>query len=296
LADALRTCRLSFGVVGLFSLFMNVLTLALPLYMLQVYDRVLGTNRIETLILLTAMAVMALLVLGLLDGLRAAVMARLGRWLSAHLAPVFLATSVQARLQGDEAGAQPLRDLGVLQNFVGGAGLTFLFDTPLVPLFVALVWLLHPDLGLLALGAAVLLFSLSLLNDLLTRKSLLEANVGQIRANLQAETIIRNAEVVRAMGMLPAMVDRWRRVHDGTLDATQRASQRSGAIIGFTKALRLIIQVAVLGTGALLVIRGELTSGSMIACSILIGRALAPVEQAMSAWKVFTAARIAYAP
>jgi len=133
LADALRTCRLSFGVVGLFSLFMNVLTLALPLYMLQVYDRVLGTNRIETLILLTAMAVMALLVLGLLDGLRAAVMARLGRWLSAHLAPVFLATSVQARLQGDEAGLFVGAALGAAGLFgsVGVALHCFHFDETL---------------------------------------------------------------------------------------------------------------------------------------------------------------------
>ncbi|WP_437376985.1 type I secretion system permease/ATPase [Inquilinus limosus] len=294
LADALRACRFSFVVIGLFSLVMNGLLLAQPLYMLQVYDRVLTTSRVETLIMLTAMAAAALLILGLLDMLRSAIMVRLGRWLNARLAPVFLASSVRARLQGDEAGAQPLRDLAAVQTFVGGSGLTFLFDAPLVPLFVALVWVLHPDLGILALGAALLLFSLSLLNDLLTRKPLLEANVAQIRANLQAETTIRNAEVVRAMGMLPAMVDRWRDVHERTLDAGQRASERSGMILGLTKALRFLVQVAILALGALLVIRGELSPGSMIACSILIGRALAPIEQAVTAWKVFIAARIAY--
>jgi ATP-binding cassette subfamily C protein/ATP-binding cassette subfamily C exporter for protease/lipase/ATP-binding cassette subfamily C protein EexD len=281
-------------VVGLFSVVMNTLMLAVPLYMLQVYDRVLTTGRVETLIMLTSMAVVALLMLGLLDALRTTVMVRLGRWLSARLAPVFLASSVRARLQGDDAGAQPLRDLSVLQSFVGGAGLAFLFDMPLVPLFVALVWLLHPDLGVLALGSALLLFFLSVLNDLLTRKAILEANVAQIRANLQAETTIRNAEVVRAMAMLPAMVDRWRVVNDRSLEATQKASERSGVIVGFTKSLRFLVQVMVLGAGALLVLEGELSPGSMIACSILIGRALAPVEQAMAAWKVFTAARIAY--
>lgn len=295
LTEALRACRSSFAIVGLFSLVMNALMLAYPLYMLNVYDRVLGTGRVETLVMLTGMAVAALLILGVLDALRSAIMVRLGRWLNARLAPIFLASSVRARLQGDEAGAQPLRDLAVVQSFVGGSGMTFLFDLPLVPVFVALVWLLHPDLGMLAIGAAVLLFSLSFLNDLLTRKALLEANVAQIRANLQAETAIRNAEVVQAMGMLPAMVERWRSVNERTLDATQTASGRSGAIVGLTKALRFIVQVAVLGSGALLVIQGELTPGSMIACSILIGRALAPVEQAMGAWKVFTAARIAYA-
>jgi PrtD family type I secretion system ABC transporter len=294
LSEALRACRRSFVVIGVFSLVMNTLMLVVPLYMLQVYDRVLTTGRVETLIMLTSMAVAALLILGLLDTLRSMVMVRLGRWLSARLAPMFLASSVRARLNGDEAGAQPLRDLGVLQSFVGGAGLAFLFDVPLVPLFVALVWLLHPDLGLLALGAAVLLFFLSVFNDLLTRKALLEANVAQIRANLQAETTIRNAEVVRAMAMLPAMVERWRSTHERSLDATQKASERSGLIVGFAKALRFLVQIMVLASGALLVMQGELTPGSMIASSILIGRALAPVEQAMTAWKVFTAARIAY--
>jgi PrtD family type I secretion system ABC transporter len=294
LAEALRACGFAFALVGLFSFVMNALMLVVPLYMLSVYDRVLGTGRIETLIMLTAMAAAALLILGVLDMLRSAVMVRLGRWLNARLAPVFLASSVRARLQGDEAGAQPLRDLGVLQNFIGGSGMTFLFDSPMVPLFVAIVWLLHPELGMLALGSAILLFALSLLNDRLTRKMVLEANVAQIRANLQAETTIRNAEVVRAMGMLPTMVDRWRSVNEHTLDAMQTASERSGVIIGLAKALRLIVQVAVLGWGALLVIKSELTPGSMIACSILIGRALAPVEQAMGAWKVFIATRIAY--
>ena len=294
LSEALRACRTSFVVVGLFSLVINAMMLAMPIYMLQVYDRVLTTGRIETLIMLSVMAATALVIMGALDVLHSTVMTRLGRWINARLAPVFLTLSVRGRLLGDEAGAQPLRDLSVLQNFVGGSGLTFLFDTPMVPLFVALCWLLHPDIGVLALGAAVLLFSLSIINDRLTRKPLLEANVGQIRAVAQAEAAIRNAEVVRAMGMLPAMIERWRSIHERTLEATQTASEWSGVIVGITKATRLLVQIAVLGLGALLVIKTSLTAGSMIACSILIGRALAPVEQAVTAWKVFIAARIAY--
>jgi len=294
LRKALKSCRFAFLTVGLFSLIMNVLLLAQPIYMLQVYDRVLGTGRLETLLLLTVMAGGALLALGALDVLRAQIMARLGRWLNARLAPLFLKSSVRARIYGDEAGAQPLRDLGVLQNFVGGAGLPFLFDLPLVPLFVGLAWLLHPDLGIMAIASAGLLFLLSLLNDLLTRKPLLEANVANIKANIEAETAIRNAEVVRAMGMLPAMVERWSTMHDRALNAGQKAAARTGAIVGSTKAIRLMVQVLILGAGAMLVIDSELTPGSMIACSILIGRALAPVEQAVSAWKLFIAARIAY--
>jgi ATP-binding cassette subfamily C protein/ATP-binding cassette subfamily C exporter for protease/lipase/ATP-binding cassette subfamily C protein EexD len=292
LTAALRACRVSFVVIGLFSLIINALMLAMPLYMLQVYDRVLSSGRVETLIMLTIMAVTALMFMGGLDMLRSAVIVRLGRWLNARLAPVFLASSVQARIHGDEmGGAQPLRDLGALQSFVGGSGLTFLFDTLMVPLFVALVWLLHPYLGMLALGAAALLFSLSLLNDLLTRKALLEGNVAQIRANVQAETAIRNAEVVQAMGMLPTMVKRWQGVHERSLAGSRAAAERSGMIVGVTKAMRFAVQITVLGLGALLVLKGQLTAGSMIACSILTGRALAPVEQAVGAWKVFVGAR-----
>lgn len=294
LSQALRACRRSFGAIGLFSLVMNMLMLALPLYMLNVYDRVLSTGRLETLAMLTGMAVAALLVLGMIDALRAAVMARTARWVNGQLAPVFLASSVRARLQGDEAGAQPLRDLGVLQNFLGGAGMTFLFDAPMVPLFVAIIWMLHPYLGMLALGAAVLLFSLSLLNDRLTRKAVLEGNVSNIRANRQAETTIRNAEVVQALGMLPTMVEQWQHANTRTLDANQKGAERSGTIVAFTKALRFIVQISVLCLGATLVLEGQLTGGGMIACSILTARALAPVEQAMSGWKVFMGARIAY--
>ena len=294
LVDIHRACRFVFVILALFSLVLNGLMLAVPLYMLQVYDRVLSTGRLETLTMLTVMAVGALLVLGLIDALRSMVMSRLARWLSGQLAPVLLASSVRARLLGDDSGAQPLRDLGALQAFIGGAGLSFLFDVPMAPLFVTLVWLLHPQIGMLALVAAILLFALSLVNDLATRKRLLEANVAQIRANLQAEAAIRNAEAVRAMGMLPAMVERWQGVNQRSLDATQKASERSSVIVGMTKSLRFIVQVAVLGLGALLVLKGELTAGGMIACSILLGRALAPVEQAMTAWRAFIGARIAY--
>lgn len=294
LTAALRACRTSFVVVGLFSLVINALMLALPIYMLQVYDRVLSTGRTETLIMLTIMAVAALLFMGALEISRSVVITRLGRWLNAQLAPVFLASSVRARLQGDEAGAQPLRDLAALQNFVGGSGITFLFDTPMVPLFVTLIWLLHPWLGIMALGAAALLFTFSLLNDRLTRKPLLEGNVAQIRANVQAETAIRNAEVVQAMGMLPTMVNRWHGTYENSLHGAGTAAERSGIIVGVTKSIRFIVQITILGLGALLVLKGQLTPGGMIACSILLGRALAPVEQAVNAWKVFIGARIAY--
>jgi len=294
LQQALSACRSAFGKVALFSLAINVLMLASPLYMLQVYDRVLTTGRVETLVLLTALAAGALFVLGALDSLRAAVAVRVGCWLTDRLGPVLLASGVRARLQGDGGGAQPLRDLTQIQTFIATPGLTVFFDAPWVPVFVVLIWLLHPLLGFLALGSAVVLLALSIANEFTTRKPTLEATLAQISANQQAEATIRNAEVVRAMGMLPAVIDRWRIANAKSLAAVRRASERGGILVGLTKFIRFFVQIAILGLGATLVLRGELTPGAMIAASILLGRALAPVEAAMSAWRTFTSARIAY--
>jgi ATP-binding cassette subfamily C protein/ATP-binding cassette subfamily C exporter for protease/lipase/ATP-binding cassette subfamily C protein EexD len=294
LDEALGTCRRAFGVVALFSLVINLLMLASPLYMLQVYDRVLTTGHYATLGLLTLMAAAALLILGALDALRAAVMSRIGRWLNARLGPELLATSLRAHILGDSAGAQPLRDLGQVQSFVGGQGLAVLFDAPWIPVFMVLVWLLHPLLGLVALGAALVLFAVAVANELATRAPTAKASLAHIAATLQAETAIRNAEVVRAMGMQAAVVRRWSSLNEAALAATQLAAERGGAFVGCTKFLRSFVQMAILGVGALLVLKGELTSGGMVAASILLGRALAPVEQAMGAWRIFTSARLAY--
>jgi ATP-binding cassette subfamily C protein/ATP-binding cassette subfamily C exporter for protease/lipase/ATP-binding cassette subfamily C protein EexD len=294
LDEALRICRRAFVFVALFSFALNLLMLASPIYMLQVYDRVLTTGHYETLALITALALAALLILGALDALRAAVMNRIGGWLNARLGPELLGVSLRSRLLGDTGGGQPLRDLAQVQGFVGGQGLAVFFDAPWVPVFVVLVWLLHPILGLVAAGSAVLLFVMTILNDWTTRAPLTRATQAQIQAQLQAEQTIRNAEVVRAMGMRAAMVERWNKVNDAALEATSLAAERGGVFVGITKFLRFGVQVAILGVGALLVLRGELSSGGMVAASILLGRALAPVEQAMGAWKNFTQARLAY--
>jgi len=293
--DALAACRSAFLTVGLFSFAINILILASPLYMLQVYDRVLTTGHYETLALLTLMAGVALFILGTLEVLRSALLARVGRWLNARLGPDLLAISLRTRLMGDPSGAQPLRDLGQIQSFLGGQGLGVFFDSPWMPVFLVLIWFLHPMLGIVALLAALALFVMSLLNELMTRKPIGQANQAQIAATLQAEATIRNAEVVRAMGMQPAMVGRWASINETALDAMQQANERGGLLVGYTKFLRFFVQMAILGVGALLVLKGELSSGGMVAASILLGRALAPVEQAMGAWRTFTGARLAYA-
>ena len=294
LDQAIAHCRAAFGTIAVFSAVINILMLSQPIYMLQVYDRVLTTGHYETLIALTVITAVGLAALCALDGLRTAVTIRIGEWLHNQLGPVYLAASVRAQLAGKGAGAQPLRDLAQIQSFIGTQGLSVFFDFPWVPFFVALIWLLHPVLGVAALISALLLLGLGILNELATRSSNVTANARQIEAVQHADATVRNAEAVSAMGMLPAMIDRWRRTHDAGLTLVRRGGEIGAILLSLTKFVRFFVQVAILGLGAMLVLNGRLTAGSMIAASILLGRALAPVEVAISAWRNFTSARIAY--
>lgn len=295
LSQALSDCHKATLIAGTLSLAINMLMLAPSLYMMQTYDRVITTGHTDTLIFLTALATVALFVLAALDSVRSSIMIRVGCWLNDRLGPVFLTSSIRAQLQGDTAGAQPLRDLAQIQNFVSSQGLTVFFDAPWVVVFVTLIWLLHPLLGAIAMGTALLLLLLSITNELMTRKENLNASQSQIQAMRQADSAIRNAEVVHAMGMHPAVIGRWQATNSDAMEATSRASERGGILLGLTKFVRFFAQIAVLGMGAHLVIQGKLTAGAMIAASILLGRALAPVELAMSAWRNFSTTRIAYA-
>lgn len=294
LQEAMRHCRSAFGTAAVFSLVINMLMVASPVYMLQVYDRVLTTGRMETLAALTLIVGIALLIMCALDSLRTAITVRIGAWLNNQLGPVYLASSMRAQLKGSGPGAQPLRDLTQLQSFVATHGLSAFFDFPWVPVFVVIIWCLHPLLGTVALVAAVALLVLSVTNDAVTRGPIREANQAQIKATQLADAAIRNAEVVRAMGMLPAMIERWRASNNVAVEALCRGSERSGKLVATTKFVRFFVQIAILGVGAILVLRGELTAGGMIAASILLSRALAPVEVAMTAWRGLTSARIAY--
>ncbi len=294
LAKAMGACRSAFALCAVFSLAINLLMLASPLYMLQVYDRVLTTGRVETLVMLTLMTTVALAVMCALDALRSAVAVRVGCWLNERLGRIYLACATRGRLRGDATGAELLRDISQLQNFIAMQGLNAFFDAPWVPIFVALIWILHPMLGIVAVGGAGVLFALSIANELATRRANEMAHRRQIEANLFAEATIRNAEIVQAMHMLPAMADRWAAVNGTVLDALRRSGDVGGAVLATTKFMRFFVQVAILAVGAWLVINSHLTAGVMIAASILLGRALAPVELAIGMWRSFAGARLSY--
>ena len=257
LERAIRACRSAFAACAIFSLAINVLMLASPIYMLQVYDRVLTTGRVETLVMLTLIATIALAVMCALDALRTSITIRVGCWLNEQLGPAYLACAVRGRLQGDLSGAEPLRDISQIQNFIATQGLTAFFDAPWVPIFVALIWILHPMLGVVAVSSAVVLFLLSIVNEVATRKANQTANRKQIEATLLADATIRNAEIVQAMHMLPAMTDRWAAVNGTVIDGLRRSGDVGGLVLATTKFVRFFVQVAILGVGAWLVVNSR---------------------------------------
>jgi PrtD family type I secretion system ABC transporter len=219
------------------------------------------------------------------------VLGRISLWLDRTLARGVLEASVGETLAGRPVGAQAMADLAQLRGFINSQAIFPIFDAPWTPIFVAVIWLLHPWLGILALVNAGLLFGLALANEVTTRAPLAGAGQAWLAGQRSYETALRNAEVVQAMGMLPALLARWQGDHERVLRCQQEAGDRTGWIYGASKFVRLLVQVAILGLGAYLVLQGDLTGGGMIASSILLGRALAPVEQAIGAWQSLVAAR-----
>ncbi|MBK5566967.1 type I secretion system permease/ATPase [Ensifer sp. SSB1] len=278
-----------------FSAGINVLMLTGAIYMLQVYHRVLSSHSLETLGMLSLMAAGALATMAALEIVRGRLLATVGSWMNARLAPVLLTAAVEyAASAPGQVNARPLRDLEQVRNFLTSPSIFPILDAPWAPLFFGAIFLMHPWLGWLALGGGIVLFALALLNEYLTRKPLTEAQSAQARAYVQAEAAIRNAEVVEAMGMLKPLLEGWRAHQDEANQGQVLAANRGGVIAAIARCHRLALQMAILGLGAYLVLRNEASPGIMISASILMGRALSPVEQAIGTWKATVGARTAY--
>jgi len=281
-----------FLYAGLFSLAINLLLLVPPLYMLQVFDRVLASRSGETLLVLSIAAFTALVIMALLEVLRARLLAAAGAALDQSLGPRVLdgLLAQTARLSGG-AYLNGLRDVNTLRSFLGGAGLTALFDAPWLPIFLLVIFLFHPVLGPVAVVGAVGMVSLAILNERFTRAPLARSQAEARRAGRFIDANVRNAEVVSALGMLPAVTQRWAGLNDAALAEQMRASHIGGAFTGWTKFARQLIQMAMLATGAFLVVAQDATAGVMIATTILLGRALAPVEALVAGWRSLVEAR-----
>ena len=295
LLDTFSRCRGMLTAVLVFSFFINLLMFVGPLYMLQIYDRVLSSRSEVTLIVITILAVGLLVAYGLLEGVRSRILVRAGVAMDDMMASEMFRVAFRGHvLRPGQPYTQSLRDVDSMREFVSGAGIIAFCDAPWVPIFIAACFLLHPWLGLVALVGAIIIFALAMANELATRKILAEASGASVEANSYVSASIRNAETVHAMGMSSAMLDRWEYAHRNVLRLQARASDRAGSIMGAFKTVRMSLQIAILGVGAFLVIQGDLTPGSMIAASILMGRALAPVESAVGQWKQFVGARTAW--
>lgn len=290
LAEAMGRARRVMLRIAAFSFFINLLMLTSSIYMLQVYDRVLASRSQETLLYITLFALACLVTLALLEMVRSRILVRLGAQFDGLLAE----RAFRIVLTSGRSG-QAFRDLDSLRGFLTGAGMLSLLDAPWVPLYVGLVYLLHPLLGHVALAGALILFMIGFVNEQATRAPLAEAGKELAISTLFAELAARNSEVVRAMGMLPGLQSRWHTSHAAGLGLQALASDRAGGIAAAAKLIRFFLQIAVLGVGAHLVIQQELTAGVMIAASIIMGRGLAPVESAIGSWRGFVAARSAYA-
>lgn len=294
--DFLARFRRFFLFAGLFSLVINLLLIVPAVYMLQVFDRVMISRSQETLVMLTVITVVALIVMAALDFVRSQLLARGAVALDKTLGPIVLREMLAGRSRPTPDDAQhALRDVSILRAFPAGAPILALFDIPWIPVYIVVISLFHPLLGGVALAGAIVLLVLTIANERLSRAPL-EAMQAQSRQAAQfVELSLRNAESIAAMGMAPGVLSSWEDHHHQVLGAQLAASRTASRISAATKFVRQAIQVAVLGVGAYLVIGLDASSGVMIAATILLGRALAPVESVVAGWKALVDARSAYA-
>jgi len=295
LLGSLAAHKTAFGGVAAFSGVINLLYLAPAIYMLQVYDRVLASRSETTLLVLTALVLGLFGLMALLENFRASVLIRVGNALDALLSKRVFTAAFERNLRlGGRNAAQAMTDLNQLRQFFTGNGLFAFLDAPWLPIYLVVIFMFHPWLGWFSLVGAFLLIILALISDRLSNKPLSEANTAAMASNQYVNSNLRNAEVIEAMGMLPNLMRRWYALQAKMLERQSLASDRAAGTVAVTKFIRLSLQSGILGLGAYLVIQGEVTPGVMIAASILMGRALAPVELLIGTWKGFITSKSAY--
>ena len=280
---------------GFFSLFINALQLTFPIYMLQIYDRVLSSYSMPTLYALTIAAVVSLIVMATLEFIRSRLLVRCGVAIDQALScDVLDHVLKQAALTGTQPNQATLRDVNILRNFFAGNAIFTLFDIPWTPLFLAVIYILHPLLGLVATGGAVVLILFAIINEKITRKPLDAANTVNGFSMKFVETARRNAQTVRSMGMIGGVTTQWLGFNDTVTKLQTQSSRHAGLMQSLSGWLRQSMQVFIYGVGAWLTLKGEATAGCMIAASIIMGKALGPVQSGISTWKSMIEARGAW--
>jgi ATP-binding cassette subfamily C exporter for protease/lipase len=293
--QVLSTFKRTFYTVGTFSAIINLLALVPSLYMLQVYDRVLASRNEITLLMLTLMMLGGYAFMSVLEMVRSFVLVRVGAKFDMELNKRVYTAAFEQNLKaaGGNAG-QSLMDLTNLRQFLTGNALFAFFDAPWFPIYLIVIFVFEPTLGIFSVCGTLLLIALAVINERVTKQPLTEANSMAIVSGNLATNNLRNAEVIESMGMLPNLMSRWFKLHSKFLHLQAQASEKAGIISAVTKFVQASLQSLVLGFGALLVLEGKISPGMMIAASILVGRALAPVQQVIAVWKSWATTRSAY--
>lgn len=297
LVRVLLESKSSFLMVGFFSLFVNLLLLVPSFYMLEVYDRVISSRSVTTLVMLTLITVFLMCIYGSLEWVRSRIMIRVSTRLDLQLSERVFNAGFKQSLYSNGVGvsSQPMGDLIGLRQFLTGSGLFAFFDVPWIPIYIGIMFYFHYYFGLLTVFGALIAVCFAIANEWATGKKLTEANRENGSALSMVGSNLRNAEVINSMGMLPSLLTRWKVRAYRVLALQGRASEVGGAISNASRTWRMLLQSFILGLGAYLVINNEITPGLMTAASILVGRALAPIDQMIGNWRGFVAARGQYA-
>ena len=295
LKSVILKSKKSFMYVGFFSLFINLLMLTSPLYMLQLYDRVITSRSEETLILLTLLVVLMYATSAILEIVRSRVLVRVGNKIDNLLSNrIFNSLFELANKAPGKASSVPLSDLTQLRQFLTGNGVFAFFDAPWIPIYIGVLFLFHPYFGFFSIFAAIVLIIITIINEKVSKDTLALANRLSRESTMYVDSSLRNSEVVHAMGMSENIRARWLKRYYGFLNAQTEASEKAGIWANVSKTLRMLFQSLILGLGGYLVLEMEVSPGMMIAGSIIMGRALAPIDMIINSWKQFSGARTSY--
>jgi PrtD family type I secretion system ABC transporter len=293
-AAAIGRLRPAFVAVFAFSLFINLLVFVPAIFSLQIYDRVLTSRNATTLLMLVALTLGLLIAYAALAHERTKILVQAGvRFHRETVGPAFDAALHRAQSHRGEQHAQIVRDVEAIRDFLAGPALATLMDAPWVPVFIIVCFMFHPLLGLVALGGAAVLLLVAWINEMRTKVPLIESSMLSIKAHDRLSAALRNSEAIRGLGMAEAIRHRWSSDHEGAHGRAVLAHDRAGVLLSFSQFVRLALQIAILGTGAWLALRQEISPGVMFAASLMMGRALSPIEQAVGQWRAFVAARAA---
>ena len=292
LLAAMKAARFGFVVAVVLSLAINILMLTGPLFMLQVYDRVLASRSVPTLVALLVLITVLFAGMALFELLRSRVLSRIAHGLDAKLAPELFQYWLQKSASGSTPGYRPLTDLGALRSFISSPYLVALYDLPWFPLYLGVVMILHVWLGYLAIAGVVVVAALAFLNEWLTKRNVSEASQMEIVENRFGDEAQRNADAILSMGMSRNAAEAWIYQRLAALASAQTASERGEFFSSTSKVFRMFLQSAILALGAYLAIHQEITAGAIVAASILAGRALAPIDQTIGGWKQIKRARL----